>query len=132
MSECWFGFIFASPDSLSFTSGLAVALAIVFLVITAGITVYKCFDGTIAMPRLLPDITDVNSIWKLFTVVPVLVTAYICHFNGMHINLVFHSKAESVWSLIIMVNLLLMTAPIVKIDDNGFFRITLINFLKDS
>lgn len=72
---------FKRIDSLSFTSGLAVALAIVFLVITAGITVFKWFDGSIAMPRLLPDITDINSIWKLFTVVPVLVTAYICHFN---------------------------------------------------
>ncbi|PWA46786.1 Amino acid transporter, transmembrane [Artemisia annua] len=42
-------------DSLSVTSSLAVALAVVFLLILAGIS--------------------------LFTAVPVLVTAYICHFN---------------------------------------------------
>lgn len=70
-------------DSLSFTSALSVALAVVFLVITVGITVVKLFNGSIAMPRLLPDVTDVSSFFKLFTVVPVLVTAYICHYNGM-------------------------------------------------
>ncbi|KAM7484473.1 hypothetical protein LguiA_000482 [Lonicera macranthoides] len=68
-------------DSLKFTSAIAVALALFFLVITAGITVVKISNGSIGMPRLLPEITDVNSVWKLFTVVPVLVMAYICHFN---------------------------------------------------
>lgn len=70
-------------DSLRYTSALAVALALVFLVITAGITVVKLFNGSIAMPRFLPKVTDIASVWNLFTVVPVLVTAFICHFNGM-------------------------------------------------
>jgi hypothetical protein len=35
------------------------------------------------MPKLFPEIDDLSSIWKLFTAVPVLVTAYICHYNGM-------------------------------------------------
>ncbi|KAI3816461.1 hypothetical protein L1987_16159 [Smallanthus sonchifolius] len=68
-------------DSLSVTSGLAVALAVVFLIITAGIAIFKLADGSLPMPRLLPDVTDINSVWNLFTAVPVLVTAYICHFN---------------------------------------------------
>ncbi|KAJ8549969.1 hypothetical protein K7X08_033676 [Anisodus acutangulus] len=38
-------------------------------------------NGTILMPRLLPDVFDMTSFLKLFTVVPVLVTAYICHYN---------------------------------------------------
>ncbi|KAL5168507.1 Amino acid transporter AVT6B [Glycine soja] len=33
------------------------------------------------MPRLFPIITDVASVLELFTVVPVLVTAYTCHYN---------------------------------------------------
>lgn len=70
-------------DSLKFTSALSVALAVVFLVITVGITVMKLINGSISMPRLLPDVTDVTSFLDLFTVVPVLVTAYICHYNGM-------------------------------------------------
>lgn len=69
-------------DSLRYTSALAVALAFIFLVITAGITIIKSLDGNIAIPRLLPNITDITSVWNLFTVVPVLVTAFICHFNG--------------------------------------------------
>ncbi|TQD87900.1 hypothetical protein C1H46_026537 [Malus baccata] len=68
-------------DSLRYTSALAVALAIVFLVITAGIVVTKLFYGGISMPRLLPNVSDIASVWNLFTVVPVLVTAFICHFN---------------------------------------------------
>lgn len=72
---------FKRMDSLRFTSALAVALAVVFLVITAGITAVKLVDGSVTMPRLLPDITNITSVWKLFTVVPVLVTSYICHYN---------------------------------------------------
>nr|GMD56882.1 sodium-coupled neutral amino acid transporter 5-like [Ipomoea batatas] len=58
-----------------------VALAVVFLVVTVGITLYKIIDGTVLMPRLLPDVYNVTSFINLFTVVPVLVTAYICHYN---------------------------------------------------
>ncbi|WCJ35757.1 Transmembrane amino acid transporter family protein [Euphorbia peplus] len=72
---------FKRIDSLKYTSALAVALAVVFLVITAGITVFKLVNGSIGMPRLLPDVTNLTSFWNLFTVVPVLVTAFICHFN---------------------------------------------------
>lgn len=75
---------FKRVDSLRYTSALSVGLALVFLVITAGITIFKLTNGSIAMPRWLPGVTDLTSFWKLFTVVPVLVTAYICHYNGMH------------------------------------------------
>nr|GMD22785.1 amino acid transporter AVT6A-like [Ipomoea batatas] len=72
---------FKRIDSLRHTSALAVALAVLFLVITAAITIFKLFTGSIEMPRFLPDVTDISSVWRLFTVVPVIVTAYICHFN---------------------------------------------------
>ncbi|XP_057491505.1 amino acid transporter AVT6A-like [Actinidia eriantha] len=68
-------------DSLRFTSALSVALAVVFIIITMGITIIKLINGSISMPRLLPNVTDLTSFLNLFTVVPVLVTAYICHFN---------------------------------------------------
>lgn len=68
-------------DSLRYTSALSVALAVVFLVITVGITLFKLIDGTVLMPRLFPEVTNLTSILDLFTVVPVLVTAYICHYN---------------------------------------------------
>ncbi|KAF5193179.1 Amino acid transporter avt6a [Thalictrum thalictroides] len=72
---------FKRIDSLRYTSALSVALAVVFVVVTVGITIIKLFNGSIAMPRWFPDVTDMTGFWKLFTAVPVLVTAYICHFN---------------------------------------------------
>ncbi|XAR51603.1 hypothetical protein NMG60_11006277 [Bertholletia excelsa] len=68
-------------DSLRFTSALSVGLAVVFVVVTVGITIIKLINGSILMPRLLPDVTNLTSFLNLFTVVPVLVTAYICHYN---------------------------------------------------
>ncbi|KAL1223059.1 Amino acid transporter AVT6B [Cardamine amara subsp. amara] len=77
---------FKRIDSLRFTSAISLALAIVFLVITAGITILKLFSDGLMMPRLLPNFTDLSSFWKLFTVVPVLVNAYICHYNVHNIQ----------------------------------------------
>ncbi|OVA00291.1 Amino acid transporter [Macleaya cordata] len=72
---------FKRVDSLRYTSALSVALAVVFVAITTGITVVKLVNGSVGMPRLLPQIVDQASFWKLFTTVPVLVTAYICHYS---------------------------------------------------
>jgi len=58
-----------------------VGLAIVFVAITTGVAVVKLIDGSIEMPRLMPELVDQASFWKLFTTIPVLVTAYICHHN---------------------------------------------------
>lgn len=52
--------------------------------------IVKLLSGSISMPKLFPDIPNMVSIWNLFTVVPVLVTAYICHYNGMEaLNIIF-------------------------------------------
>ncbi|KAJ7953980.1 Amino acid transporter [Quillaja saponaria] len=72
---------FKRIDSLRHSSALAVALAIVFIVITTGITMIKLINGSISMPRLLPKVTDSASFWNLFTAVPVIVTAFVCHYN---------------------------------------------------
>jgi sodium-coupled neutral amino acid transporter 2 len=69
-------------DSLKYTSAVSVALAVVFVVITAGIAVIKLTRGQIPMPKLFPDVHDWESIFRIFTAAPVLVTAYICHYNG--------------------------------------------------
>ncbi|KAJ7974242.1 Amino acid transporter [Quillaja saponaria] len=77
---------FKRIDSLRFTSALSVALAVAFLVITVGIAIVKLLSGGVEMPRLLPTVTNSTSFFKLFTVVPVLVTAYICHYNVHNIE----------------------------------------------
>lgn len=68
---------------MKYTSAVSVALAVVFVAITAGVAIVKLLSGSISMPRLFPDLPDLASVWKLFTAVPILVTAYICHYNGM-------------------------------------------------
>ncbi|KAF9684039.1 hypothetical protein SADUNF_Sadunf04G0076200 [Salix dunnii] len=85
---------FKRIDSLSYTSALSVALAVVFLVITVGITIVKLINGSIAMPRLMPNVTDMTSFWNLFTTVPVLVTAYICHYNVHSIDNELEDSAQ--------------------------------------
>ncbi|XP_052203542.1 amino acid transporter AVT6A-like isoform X3 [Diospyros lotus] len=72
---------FKRVDSLRYTSALSVGLAVVFVVIIAGVAIVKLANGSIAMPRLLPELVDQASFWKLFTTIPILVTAYICHHN---------------------------------------------------
>ncbi|XP_021888830.1 amino acid transporter AVT6A-like [Carica papaya] len=72
---------FKRVDSLRYTSALSVVLALVFVVIIAGVAISKLLAGSIGMPRLFPNLVDQASFWKLFTTVPVLVTAYICHHN---------------------------------------------------
>ncbi|XP_059631180.1 amino acid transporter AVT6A-like [Cornus florida] len=72
---------FKRVDSLRYTSALSMGLAVVFVVITAGVAVMKLINGSIGMPRLLPELDGQASFWKLFTTVPILVTAYICHHN---------------------------------------------------
>lgn len=81
-----------NADSLRYTSALSVALAIVFVVVTAGITIFKLCTGTIEMPRLFPQITDLASVWNLFTSVPVIVTAYICHYNRTFLSSLLSSS----------------------------------------
>ncbi|KAH8969346.1 hypothetical protein BDL97_02G029000 [Sphagnum fallax] len=68
-------------DSLKWTSALSFVLALVFVVITVGITSWKLAARQIEWPRLTPNVHDQASFWHLFTVVPILVTAYFCHHN---------------------------------------------------
>ncbi|XP_059459532.1 amino acid transporter AVT6A-like [Corylus avellana] len=72
---------FKRVDSLRYTSALSVGLAIVFVAITAGVATVKMVEGSIRMPRLMPELVNQASFWKLFTTIPVLVTSYICHHN---------------------------------------------------
>lgn len=83
MTDLWELMLLVIVDSLRYTSALSFGLAIVFVAITAGVVIVKVIEGSIQMPRLMPELNDQASFWKLFTAVPVIVTAYICHHNGM-------------------------------------------------
>ncbi|XWS24064.1 hypothetical protein CRYUN_Cryun28dG0068900 [Craigia yunnanensis] len=68
-------------NSLRYTSALSVGVAVVFVAITAGVIIVKLMERKIGMSRLMPKLVNQASFWKLFTTVPVFVTAYICHHN---------------------------------------------------
>ncbi|CAM6108837.1 unnamed protein product [Calypogeia fissa] len=68
-------------DSLKHSSVVSMALAGVFLFVAMVVCVTRLVEGKIDPPRLIPDVYDEQSFWRLFTVVPVLVTAFICHHN---------------------------------------------------
>ncbi|KAL3824013.1 hypothetical protein ACJIZ3_020042 [Penstemon smallii] len=109
---------FKRIHSLRHTSAVAVLLAFVFLIITAGVVIVKGCIGTIAMPRLLPDVSDLNSIWALFTVVPVLVTAYVCHFNVQSIENELEHPSEI--KSVVRTSLALCSAIYIAISLFGF------------
>ncbi|KAH7296934.1 hypothetical protein KP509_26G045500 [Ceratopteris richardii] len=71
---------FRHVDSLKLSSALSVALAVLFVVVTAAVAMYKLVIGTISTPKMFPDFSfDLSTIVNYFSVVPILVTAYICH-----------------------------------------------------
>ncbi|PQM39420.1 sodium-coupled neutral amino acid transporter 4-like [Prunus yedoensis var. nudiflora] len=72
---------FKRIDSLRFTSAISITLAVVFLVTVIVITVYKLILGSIEAPALFPSVTGLTSFLNLFTAFPVVVFAYVCHFN---------------------------------------------------
>ncbi|XP_019458311.1 PREDICTED: probable sodium-coupled neutral amino acid transporter 6 isoform X1 [Lupinus angustifolius] len=110
---------FRRVDSLRYTSALSVGLAVVFVVITAGVATYKFIDGSIGMPRLMPKFTGQESFWKLFTTIPILVTAYICHHNVHPID--NELKDPTHMKSIVRTSLLLCASVYVATSLFGFF-----------
>ncbi|KAG6656873.1 amino acid transporter AVT6A-like isoform X2 [Carya illinoinensis] len=58
-------------------NGRTFILFVTTLCIFSPLACFKRIDSL----RLLPDVSDLPSFFNIFTVVPVLVTAYICHYN---------------------------------------------------
>ncbi|GAB4832469.1 hypothetical protein Ancab_006491 [Ancistrocladus abbreviatus] len=76
-----------NSDSLKYTSALSVAMACVFIVAVVGITAYKLTKGTIKETIWFPSISSLSAFFNLFTAVPVLVCAFLCHYNGLQSDL---------------------------------------------
>ena len=71
-------------DSLKVTSGLSVALAVVFVLITIFVTIYKLLHSSIdwAAIRWLPQLSSPSDRWAAMAVVPTMATAFTCHYNS--------------------------------------------------
>ncbi|GAB2269510.1 Amino acid transporter avt6e [Dionaea muscipula] len=68
-------------DSLSLTSAASVALAVVFVVVSCAIALFKLVQGKIEAPRMMPDFGSKKAILDLLVVIPIMTNAYVCHFN---------------------------------------------------
>ncbi|GJP49811.1 hypothetical protein CLOM_g8978 [Closterium sp. NIES-68] len=72
---------FRHVDNLQYTSFLAVLLAVVFVIITIVIAAININNGTLPVPSFLPDFSSAKSIMAMLGVIPIMATAYVCHFN---------------------------------------------------
>ncbi|KAG2656614.1 hypothetical protein PVAP13_1KG114200 [Panicum virgatum] len=73
---------FKRLDSLRYTSALSVALAVVFVVITAGVAIVRLIEGTVEIPKLFPEIDGISSVWNcsqlyLFLLLPTSATTMV-------------------------------------------------------
>ncbi|XP_070053147.1 amino acid transporter AVT6C-like isoform X2 [Nicotiana tomentosiformis] len=68
-------------ESLWFSSAIAVILAIVFVGICSVMAMLAIIKGETVRPRMLPELKNTTSFFNLFTVIPVIVTAFTFHFN---------------------------------------------------
>ncbi|PIN03591.1 Amino acid transporter protein [Handroanthus impetiginosus] len=68
-------------DSLSMTSAASVALAVVFVIVAAIVAFIKLVEGKIEPPRMTPDLGSKKAILDFLVVIPIMLNAYVCHFN---------------------------------------------------
>ncbi|KAK6932945.1 Amino acid transporter, transmembrane domain [Dillenia turbinata] len=73
--------LFKRVESLGFSSGISILLAVVFVGIASGMAIWAVVEGKAESPRLLPEIDSHASFFDLFTAFPVLVLAFTFHFN---------------------------------------------------
>ncbi|GJP63873.1 hypothetical protein CLOP_g20904 [Closterium sp. NIES-67] len=63
------------------TSALSVGLAVLFVLFTAAAAIVRVVQGRLPALRLVPDVSSWQAVLAIFTVVPVMTNAFICHYN---------------------------------------------------
>ncbi|KAL8161057.1 LOW QUALITY PROTEIN: hypothetical protein V2J09_012546 [Rumex salicifolius] len=71
----------SKPNSLWFSSAIAVLLALVFVIISIVMVITALFEGRTEPPKLIPEFDKQASFLDMFTAIPVIVTAFTFHFN---------------------------------------------------
>lgn len=75
--------LFERIDSLTHTSALSVLLAVIFVIITVGVSSFNLWEGRVNFQevRLVPRLDSWRAVAQLATIVPTMSTAYVCHYN---------------------------------------------------
>lgn len=99
-------------DSLHWTSFFAILLAGIFLFVTIGVCLGKLFRGSVSMSvlRWFPSFATWQSVLNLFSVIPTIMTAYVCHFNVHPIYLEMSPPKEDKMQKVVKISLFLCTA----------------------
>ncbi|CAI5481828.1 unnamed protein product [Closterium sp. Yama58-4] len=125
-------------DSLHYTSALSIALAVVFVVITVVVAAVQWVQGRIQPPRMLPACSSLKDLSGLFSVMPVMATAYACHYNVHSIFVELKDRTAATMLRVTRSSLLLCTTVYVLTSVSAFLLFgastasdVLINFDRD-
>eukprot|EP00249_Psilotum_nudum_P032022 c47118_g1_i1 orf=236-1825(+) len=125
-------------DSLSLTSALSVALALVFVLLCTAIALVKLRKGELQKPRMLPAMGSKKDILDLLVVVPIMTNAYICHFNVQPIYGELKQRTPGTMNKVGRITTALCVAVYAMTAASGYFLFgeatasdVLINFDKD-
>ena len=69
------------------SSSLSLALAAIFVGFTATAAFLRWLGGRLPPLRMWPDLSSLEAMLPIFTVLPVMTNAFICHYNGVSIGL---------------------------------------------
>ena len=72
----------AAADHLMTSSSLSLALAAIFVGFTATAAFLSWLAGRLPPLRMWPDLSSLEAMLPIFTVLPVMTNAFICHYNG--------------------------------------------------
>ncbi|XVE69508.1 hypothetical protein DITRI_Ditri09bG0157700 [Diplodiscus trichospermus] len=129
--------LFRRVESLRFSSAIAVFLAVLFVAISSVMAISALIEGKTESPRLLPHLDNKASFFKLFTAVPVIVTAFTFHFN-VH-PIAFEMDKPSDMMSAVKISLILCGAIYFTVGVFGYFLFgdsimpdILVNFDQDS
>ncbi|KAI3987215.1 hypothetical protein MKX01_031699 [Papaver californicum] len=103
-------------ESLRFSSAVSILLAVVFVVISTVMAISALWAGKTKTPKLVPDLVNTSSYFKLFTAVPVIVTAFTFHFNVHPIGNELNKSSDMVSA--VRISLVLCAAIYITV---GFF-----------
>ncbi|CAI8597402.1 unnamed protein product [Vicia faba] len=86
--------LYKSVESLKYSSAISTFLAVAFVAICSGLAIVALVQGKTQTPKLVPRLDYQTSFFDLFTAVPVVVTAFTCHFNVHPIGFEFAKPSD--------------------------------------
>lgn len=107
-------------DSLKYTSAVSIGLALLFVFLTVGVTLVKLGMGEVHRPRLVPDFSTSSAWFNIFSVIPIMTNAFICHFNVPPIYLELRYKSRRKMNQVVRFSVIFCTALYILTGVSGY------------